>query len=255
MLAGVMRNPARQDPLVAVGHTPAYRRGDVVENFTLVDQHGEDVDLYSFCGQHVMIVFSAGWCGPCQQPRQAQSLQDEYGADGSQIIEVLIEDSAGMRPIDKIYGIGNRWGVWRRYRCWEMEATRCGPIMRLIGVFRVPPISVQMIHLVHGPIRNRSRILALMMTTFRRTLATILWAAPPAHAGAMAGGNHSACPGRFGRDVTLVPVGEVVGDGLTPVTLHLLALNSQGQPLLSLNFVSRRLGDDWGYPRIWEGCL
>ena len=34
------------------GHTPLYAEGDVVDNFTLMDQHGEDVDLYSFCGQN-----------------------------------------------------------------------------------------------------------------------------------------------------------------------------------------------------------
>ena len=35
--------------------------GDVVENFTLLDQHGEMVDLYSFCGQTVSLVFGAFW--------------------------------------------------------------------------------------------------------------------------------------------------------------------------------------------------
>jgi hypothetical protein len=38
-----------------------YRTGDVVSNFTLTDQHGERVDLYSFCGQYVMIAFGAFW--------------------------------------------------------------------------------------------------------------------------------------------------------------------------------------------------
>jgi hypothetical protein len=41
-------------PSSSNGHTPLYAEGDVMENFTLTDQHGEDVDLYSFCGQHVM---------------------------------------------------------------------------------------------------------------------------------------------------------------------------------------------------------
>jgi hypothetical protein len=40
---------------------PIYRIGDVAENFTLNDQYGQAVDLYSFCGQTVMIVFSAFW--------------------------------------------------------------------------------------------------------------------------------------------------------------------------------------------------
>ena len=39
----------------------SYRAGDVANNFTLTDQHGEQVDLDSFCGQHVMIAFDAFW--------------------------------------------------------------------------------------------------------------------------------------------------------------------------------------------------
>ena len=39
----------------------AYQNGDVPDNFQMEDQHGELVDLYSFCGKHVMIVQSAGW--------------------------------------------------------------------------------------------------------------------------------------------------------------------------------------------------
>lgn len=35
----------------------AYQVGDVVDNFSLIDQHGEYVDLYSFCGQVVAIAF------------------------------------------------------------------------------------------------------------------------------------------------------------------------------------------------------
>ena len=36
---------------------PLYLPGDTVKNFTLVDQHGEMVDLYSFCGKNVDLLF------------------------------------------------------------------------------------------------------------------------------------------------------------------------------------------------------
>jgi thiol-disulfide isomerase/thioredoxin len=73
---------------------PRYQEGDVVENFTLVDQHGEMVDLYSFCGQHVMLAFGAMWCGPCQSlAANAQYEQDTYGDAGFQIIEILTENN------------------------------------------------------------------------------------------------------------------------------------------------------------------
>jgi len=78
---------------------PVYQEGDVVENFTLLDQHGEEVDLYSFCGQTIMLVFSAEWCGPCKQlADQVQGEQDEYGPAGFQAIEILIEDSRQNQP-------------------------------------------------------------------------------------------------------------------------------------------------------------
>ena len=38
-----------------------YQEGDVAENFTFMDQHGEMVDLYSFCGQTVHMEFGAFW--------------------------------------------------------------------------------------------------------------------------------------------------------------------------------------------------
>lgn len=40
---------------------PAYQEGDVPDNFTLVDQYGEMVDLYSFCGQVVLLELGAFW--------------------------------------------------------------------------------------------------------------------------------------------------------------------------------------------------
>ncbi len=38
-----------------------YQVGDVPENITLVDQHGEMVSLYSFCGQHITLTSGAFW--------------------------------------------------------------------------------------------------------------------------------------------------------------------------------------------------
>ena len=36
-----------------------YDVGDTVENLVLKDQHGQDVELYAFCGHHVMLVLAA----------------------------------------------------------------------------------------------------------------------------------------------------------------------------------------------------
>ena len=49
---------------IADGNGPSsdiYQAGDVAQNFTLRDQYEQEVDLYSFCGKQVMIVFGAFW--------------------------------------------------------------------------------------------------------------------------------------------------------------------------------------------------
>ena len=36
-----------------------YQEGDIVENFQLKDQYGQAADLYSFCGNHIMLVVAS----------------------------------------------------------------------------------------------------------------------------------------------------------------------------------------------------
>ncbi len=38
-----------------------YAVGDVMDNFSMMDQNGEEVSLYSFCGHTVMLVTGAFW--------------------------------------------------------------------------------------------------------------------------------------------------------------------------------------------------
>ena len=97
--------PAATGPTGPPGSSgfPKYQYGDVPENFSLLDQHGEYVDLYSFCGQVVQMTFSAMWCGPCQhEAATLQALQDQYGDQGYQSIEILIENySYGSGQVDQ----------------------------------------------------------------------------------------------------------------------------------------------------------
>lgn len=73
--------------------------GDIPENFSLMDQHGEMVDLYSFCGKNIMLLISAGWCGPCRSfAEQMQDIQDEYRSDNLQLIEIITADNARNHP-------------------------------------------------------------------------------------------------------------------------------------------------------------
>jgi thiol-disulfide isomerase/thioredoxin len=77
----------------------AYQEGDVVENWTMTDQYGEDVDLYSFCGKTVMVSLSAGWCGPCRSlAEDMQAMQDTYRDQDLQIIEIITGDNQNELP-------------------------------------------------------------------------------------------------------------------------------------------------------------
>ena len=77
----------------------AYQNGDVPENFTLMDQHGEMVDLYSFCGKHIVFAVGAGWCGPCRSvAAELQAEQDEWRDENVQYIEIISQDDYGNAP-------------------------------------------------------------------------------------------------------------------------------------------------------------
>lgn len=76
----------------------AYQNGDIMENFIFQDEWGQDVALYSFCGQTVIMTISAMWCGPCQQAaRRMPDTQAEY--EDFTFIEVLYQNVRG-RDVD-----------------------------------------------------------------------------------------------------------------------------------------------------------
>ena len=89
----------------------AYTEGDVANNFTMIDQHGEQVDLYSFCGKTVMIALSAGWCGPCRSlAATMQTMQDDYRDQDLQIIEIITADNSYNEPnVDFLAGWAHQY--------------------------------------------------------------------------------------------------------------------------------------------------
>ncbi len=77
----------------------AYQNGDVIENFTLLDQHGDQVDIYSFCGKHIVFAVGAGWCGPCRTVAEGlQAEQDDWRDSNVQYIEIISQDDYGNAP-------------------------------------------------------------------------------------------------------------------------------------------------------------
>ena len=98
----VETGPSATTSIVQGGTTyewPTLALGDVPSNLTYMDQHGEMVDLYSFCGKHVMILVSAGWCGPCRGlAEEVQAIQDTYRDQDVQIIEMMTGDNSNAVP-------------------------------------------------------------------------------------------------------------------------------------------------------------
>jgi hypothetical protein len=94
---GWVIDSCRDDLTALQSTTPTV--GQVVPNFTLTDQYGDSVKLHDFCEQAVLVVVSAGWCGPCQSYRSTmQDYWDDYNSQGLMILDLLGEDSSGASP-------------------------------------------------------------------------------------------------------------------------------------------------------------
>ena len=76
-----------------------YGIGDVSNDFTLTDQHGEQVSLSDFCGNTVLIVSSATWCGACRsEAAELEALYQQYKDSNFTVITLLGENGQGQAP-------------------------------------------------------------------------------------------------------------------------------------------------------------
>lgn len=65
-------------------------------NFSLMDQFGEQVELYEHYGKVILLDFSVTWCGPCNiAAPYAETFKQDYGADDFVWITILMQDGAG----------------------------------------------------------------------------------------------------------------------------------------------------------------
>ena len=68
-------------------------------NFSLLNQHGETVELYDFYGKIIIVDLSAMWCGPCSSMAYAADpIVHEYGAENVEWLTVIIDNEAGQPP-------------------------------------------------------------------------------------------------------------------------------------------------------------
>jgi len=73
--------------------------GDHPCNFTLLDQNGNEVSLYDFYRQPIVLDLSAMWCPPCQAAaEEIQETSDKYSEYNLSYITILIETPVGTEP-------------------------------------------------------------------------------------------------------------------------------------------------------------
>lgn len=82
---------AEEDGLEGEG----WRVDDVMEDWSADDQFGEEISLYQFYGNVVLLDFSAGWCGPCNSAAPGQEeVYQEYRDQGFVILHVMVDDNS-----------------------------------------------------------------------------------------------------------------------------------------------------------------
>lgn len=74
--------------------------GDHVCDFKLMDQHGNEVNLYDHYGKVIILDLSVMWCGPCQMAALDADpmVQRLGGPDKVVYVTVLIENLSGRDP-------------------------------------------------------------------------------------------------------------------------------------------------------------
>lgn len=87
--------------------------GQIANDFTLMDQYGEPLRLHDFCGQEVLLVSSATWCGSCQQEApDLQAMYDEYAEQGFLVVTLLGENQFGQPPSTQDLNVwANAFGI------------------------------------------------------------------------------------------------------------------------------------------------
>lgn len=77
---------------LAEAYGEGFDEGQLNSNWTLLDQHGEEVELYDFFGQVVVVVIGREWCVPCQEDAvELEEFYQEQKDRGFVALQLLLE--------------------------------------------------------------------------------------------------------------------------------------------------------------------
>ena len=84
-----------------------FNEGDTVPDFRLGDQLGDEVSLWQFYGDVILLDISTVWCAPCQElAKETAATYADYKDEGFTYITVLQEDvEGGKLDLDEV----NQW--------------------------------------------------------------------------------------------------------------------------------------------------
>jgi peroxiredoxin len=90
--------PDYSENLPTIG-TTGWAIGDVIPDAEVLDQHGNTLSLHQFYGSGVMLVFNAGWCGPCRtNAPDAQERWQTFQDQGLITMHLQIYGNTGDSP-------------------------------------------------------------------------------------------------------------------------------------------------------------
>jgi thiol-disulfide isomerase/thioredoxin len=77
--------------------------GEIPPDMCMLDQHGNNVSLWQFYGQVILLDISAEWCAPCQElATEVDHTWKDYEDQGFMYLTILAEDNASQIPNQEV---------------------------------------------------------------------------------------------------------------------------------------------------------